>query len=506
MQFRDTKKTIAQIGRELGVAYILEGSVRRDGRQIRVTGQLIKAATDEHIWAKAYDREVADVFAVQADIAREIAAALRTALSPGEDARLGRAPTTTLEAYEEYQRGMTLMRTGVPKVALSEALPRFEHAVALDPHYAEAWVQIAFLHNSAYWREGFPATRLAAARDAFARAETEDPSAFDVLNLGATLAALPGGNPAQVAHYQQRIIELYPNRSETCRVLSRLAIQDSRWEDALASAERARMLDPLNPTVLGQLEMVLLSVRRFDRAEEVEREIVRLVPDDYGAAVRLATTPFMRSGSTREFEALLARLSAPGTPDSAAIRASRLEIMILLGDAAGMIRFWRENGENLLWEEYSVRDARMLIAAAFIALGDPASARPLLEKNRDEALAALARDAAAPVGLNDLGLALAMLGDAEAGRAKLAQARGLIDSAPPARRNFLRWQGAIDRGWAGEKSEAIADLRDILRSRTMAGLRVNVHDLAASLLTLPLRDEPAFKAMLADPANNAPLF
>ena len=192
--------------------------------------------------------------------------------------------------------------------------------------------------------------------------------------------------------------------------------------------------------------------------------------------------------------------------DSAAIRASRLEIMILLGDAAGMIRFWRENGENLLWEEYSVRDARMLIAAAFIALGDPASARPLLEKNRDEALAALARDAAAPVGLNDLGLALAMLGDAEAGRAKLAQARGLIDSAPPARRNFLRWQGAIDRGWAGEKSEAIADLRDILRSRTMAGLRVNVHDLAASLLTLPLRDEPAFKAMLADPANNAPLF
>jgi len=506
MQYRGTTKTIRQIAGELGVVYILEGSVRRDGNQVRVTGQLINAATDEHVWAKTYDRSLTDVFAIQADLSREIASSLQAVLSPGENSRLDQPPTKDLAAYELFQKAMALVHQGVPQVSLTQALPLLERAVQIDPAYVQAWVQIGWILTSASWRENNPPGRLASIRQAFARAEQIDPDNFDVLYLGSYVARLPGGEPARVNHYLQRIIELYPTRAESYRALANLAVADLRWEDALASAEKARLLDPLNTTMLNQLSFVLLSVRHFAEAEEVQQTMVRLEPRDLDAALRLATTPFMRSGSTRELAALLTRLSAsPGEPD-AGRRNTRLEIMIMLGDADGMIRFWRESGENLLFREYSKQDARMLIAAAFLAKKDPVSARPLLERNRDEAQAEVDRDPASVGSLNELGLALAMLGDREAGRIKLAQARDLLAHLPKDQGVFLRWQNVISRSWVGERAEAIAGLQEILRSRAMASLRVNVHELRHSLLVLPLHGDPDFERMLNDPGNNAPMF
>src|SRR5439155_10092310 len=97
-QYRDSKKTLRQIGAELGVAYILEGSVRRSGNKVRVTGQLINARTDEHVWAKSYDRDLTDIFAIQASLATEIAGALSTALSPATKTLIERRPTDNAAA------------------------------------------------------------------------------------------------------------------------------------------------------------------------------------------------------------------------------------------------------------------------------------------------------------------------------------------------------------------------------------------------------------------------
>jgi len=108
MQYRDPKKSVAQIARELGVAYVLEGSVRRAGDKIRVTGQLIKAATDEHRWGKNYDRDLKDVFAVQAELARDIASALNAAITGAESAGLEARPTQNLDAYDCFQKARVL--------------------------------------------------------------------------------------------------------------------------------------------------------------------------------------------------------------------------------------------------------------------------------------------------------------------------------------------------------------------------------------------------------------
>src|SRR5262249_37892591 len=104
-QYRGTTKSMKQIGEELGVAYILEGSVRRSGNKVRVTGQLINARTDEHVWAKSYDRDLTDIFAIQATLAQEIASALQAAISPQAQKFLERRPTENPIAYDDYLKG-----------------------------------------------------------------------------------------------------------------------------------------------------------------------------------------------------------------------------------------------------------------------------------------------------------------------------------------------------------------------------------------------------------------
>ena len=147
MGYRSTTKQIRQIGTELGVAYILEGSVQRAGNKVRVTGQLINARTDEHVWAQSYDRDLTDTFAIQAALAQEIATALQAALSPQEKARLERAPTSNPAAYDLVLRARQIDRTGNDtrqEVETQEAM--LQSAVALDPAFAGAWAEIGRAH------------------------------------------------------------------------------------------------------------------------------------------------------------------------------------------------------------------------------------------------------------------------------------------------------------------------------------------------------------------------
>jgi len=505
MQYRDSRKPIHQIADELGVAYLLEGSVRRSGNKVRVTGQLIRAATDEHVWAKTYDRDLTDVFAIQAELSHEIALALQAVLTPRENARLAVRPTQSVEAYELYQQALAIMRRGVQKAALDQALPLLKHAVEIDPNYAKAWAAICKIQASVYLRENKSPARLASMREALTRAEQSAPDDANVLEAGAQLGLVTRDN-AMANHYRQRIIELFPNRAEAYRALAFNARSEQRWADALAASAKARVLDPFNVEVLYAQEDLFRSLRHYAEAEEIQRILVGLNPEDNDAALRLAYSPFLRTGSTRELEALLVRFPAEFETQDPFVRYTRLEVMIALGDAGGLIRLWREAGGETLFRDYSARGARMMVAQAYQSQNDLASARPLLEKNRDSAMAELAAEPETPGTLNDLGLALAMLGDREGGRQKLARAREILQQMPPGQGNSARFFNVISRAWTGEKAEAIAGLQEILRSPSMAESQVNVYRLKYSLLTFPLRGDPAFEAMLNDPANNAPLF
>ncbi len=140
MQYKDTDKPIRQVGRELGVAAIVEGEVQRSGHQVRINAQLIDANTDLHLWADTYNRELTtdNLFEIQSDIAQRIASALHVTLAPGNESRLSREPTDSLRAYEYSQRGMYQLYRGYED-DLSQAILMLDSAIAVDPEYAEAY-------------------------------------------------------------------------------------------------------------------------------------------------------------------------------------------------------------------------------------------------------------------------------------------------------------------------------------------------------------------------------
>jgi TolB-like protein len=152
MQYRGTTKTIKQIAQELGVAYVLEGSVRRAGNRVRVTGQLINARTDEHVWAKAYDRDLTDVFTIQGELAQAIAGAMAAALSPQEKSLLERRLTDNLGAYDAYVKARELRERAI-STDQDEIEPLLQKAVELDPKFAAAWAELGAFHAYLYFGE-----------------------------------------------------------------------------------------------------------------------------------------------------------------------------------------------------------------------------------------------------------------------------------------------------------------------------------------------------------------
>ncbi len=506
MQYRGTTKTIRQIGAELGVAYILEGSVRRAGDKVRVTGQLINALTDEHVWAKAYDRDLKDIFAVQAELAREIATALRTALTPTDSARLEVRPTKSLAAYDLFQQARAVRRRGKNVRDMREVvLPLLEQAVGLDPDYAEAWAEIADAHVMIYGLAERTDARLQLARQALAQAERLAPDAYAVLTVGANLGAITGDRDLVNAR-RQRIGELFAGRSEARVAAALTAAYEHRWADDRTELQAAVELDPRNPEVLGIYIGVLLNRRRFDEAGEKIKRLVEIQPENLLARNDQASVPFLRTGSSTALKQLAIQLAEdPAQADTNMIIA-RARVAYNLADWAQLIQLWRDTGPRFKFSDAGDRMDRLMVAGAFLELGDAGSARPLLEQNRDGLTKQLLTEPKNIAKWNDLGLTLGMLGDRPGATAALDRARAIIEANPRGQGALNgRWDNALARAWTEDAGQVVAELDRLLKGPDFVPYWSNVHGLRVSWMCRPLRGDPRFEAMLNDPRNNAPL-
>jgi len=183
MQYKTgVARNLREIGQQLGVAHLLEGSVQRAANKIRVNAQLIDARTDAHLWAQTYDRDLADVFAIQSEIAKAIADQLQARLSPNEKAAIEKPPTTDLAAFDLYTRAKTLLLSlgfNTSRQPLEQAIELLNQAVARDPSFFEAYYQLAYAHGYAYSVLGYDHTpaRLALAEAALQAATRLRPDA-----------------------------------------------------------------------------------------------------------------------------------------------------------------------------------------------------------------------------------------------------------------------------------------------------------------------------------------
>ncbi|MDP3073098.1 MAG: protein kinase [Opitutaceae bacterium] len=312
MQYRATTKPIKQIGADLGVAYLLEGSVRRVGNRVRVTGQLINARTDEHVWAKSYDRELTDIFAIQAALAAEIATALSAAISPEARQQIVRRPTENSAAYDLFLQGRDI-RNRAPtssRAALAHAEQRFADAVKLDPGFAAAWGELAVVHAlNVFWFRDASAERKAQGAAAIAQAVRLAPDSLDVIRLAGTHAYHADRDYVRATAAYDKIVRLQPHDPTGYASLGLIQRRQGRWAEALANLRRAVDLDPANLPNLRHLASTLFWVRRWDEAFALGRRIIALLPGQLAEELYLANAESVTTGSLQRADELLARLT-----------------------------------------------------------------------------------------------------------------------------------------------------------------------------------------------------
>ena len=291
LAFRDKPVTAQQVGQQLNAAYVLEGSIRRAGNRVRITAQLVEASTRHSVWAERYDRQLEDVFAIQEEIARSIAQALRITLTPQEEQTIAKKPTENPLAYDCYLRGRSYAR----RENMDYALQMFEQAIQLDPDFALAHAGIAYMCGMIFQvREQNPkwVERGLAACD---RATALAPDLPEVLVAHARIfyAQKKYDESAMAA---QRAIERKPDCEGSWNILGRAYFAAGRFEEAAALTERAIEGGGDDYNTYVPYSQALERLGRKKEAEHVRelltavlRKQLELVPEDVRARILLAS-------------------------------------------------------------------------------------------------------------------------------------------------------------------------------------------------------------------------
>lgn len=320
MQYADTRKNIRQIGDELGVAAVLEGSIQRAGENVRVNVQLIDVDSDRHIWAETYDEELtaANVFAIQSDLARRIVEELRVTLSPAVAKRIDTRPTESLEAYDFYIRGRyAFQHRGILGEDLDETRALFEQAIARDSNFTAAWVGLAHLElASVNWLKVPAAVGIPRASALVERALALDPDNAEALgNLARIQTAR--NEPQKAERTLLRALELNPGSAGLHIAYSGILPDLGRSQEAIAVAQRAIQLDPLNVAPRYALSFAYFYASEFDRAVSEVEKAIQMAPADWYAYYTLG---WAHAGATRTGLAIDAlRKALEHTDDNASI-------------------------------------------------------------------------------------------------------------------------------------------------------------------------------------------
>jgi serine/threonine protein kinase/cytochrome c-type biogenesis protein CcmH/NrfG len=291
LAFRDKPVTAQQVGQQLGAAYVLEGSIRRAGNRVRITAQLVEASTRHSVWAERYDRQLEDVFAIQEEIARSIAQALRITLTPQEEKTMARKPTENPQAYDFYLRGRSYTR----RENMDYALQMFEQAIQLDPKFALAHAGIAHLCGLIYEIRDQNPNWIARGLAACDRATALAPDLPEVLIAHARIFYAQKKYD-ETALLALRAIERKPDCEGSWNILGRAYFASGRFEEAAALTERALEAngDDYNSYIpyyqsLDRLERKKEAEHLRERMIKVLRQQLELVPEDVRARVLLAS-------------------------------------------------------------------------------------------------------------------------------------------------------------------------------------------------------------------------
>jgi serine/threonine protein kinase/tetratricopeptide (TPR) repeat protein len=294
-QYRDTKKSIREIGQALGVAHVLEGSVRKAAGKIHVTAQLIDTRTETQTWAEKYDRDAADIFAIQSDVSQAIVNQLKAALSPAEKAAIEEKPTQDQEAYDLYLRARALIRepgvtTKVAQGDTAKALTLLESAIARDPKFTLAYCLLSEAQLNLFGVEFWNYERLPKAKEAIEAALRISPNSPSA-HLSMAYYLYRAVRDRDSAEKELAIAAAgLPGDVDLIALRATIAAERGQWPSALRECEKALELDPREQETAQNLVTLYTGLRRYADAEKVSDHMIATSPQQ-------STGPFWRQKS-----------------------------------------------------------------------------------------------------------------------------------------------------------------------------------------------------------------
>ena len=282
MHYQHSRAPLQQIGHELGVQYVLEGSVRRDSGNVRITAQLIQMKDQSHVWARQYDRELKGLFTLQGEVAHEIADEIQLTL--GDPHRFNAAhrtvpPSTgSYEAYDLYLKGRYFWNKRTYE-GFQQAAEYFQQAIAKDPNYARAYAGLAdTLGLISVWQWGPPTELMPKARNAAVKALELDENVAEAHTSLALIAENYDYDWPTAEKEFRRAIQLDPGYATAHQWYAECLSFQGRFDEALAESERARQLDPLSLIVATDHAVILYYARKYDRAIAKFRAVIDMDP------------------------------------------------------------------------------------------------------------------------------------------------------------------------------------------------------------------------------------
>jgi TolB-like protein/class 3 adenylate cyclase/Flp pilus assembly protein TadD len=348
MQYRSgAERNVREIGQQLGVAHVVEGSVQRSGNRVRVNAELVDAHTDRQLWAQTYDRDLADVFAIQSEIAKAIADQLEAKLSPSEKTAIERPPTTDIAAFELYAQAKNVLAIRNARANLLEGADLLNRAITQDPSFFQAYCQLAHTHDRIYFL-GYDHTpaRLALAEAAIQAAFRLRPDASEThlaraqnlyrgyLDFDAALAEL------EVAG------QTLPNDAGVFELKGYIQRRQGKQEEAVRSLERAIDLDPRNTFTLQQIALSYHHLRRFANEQSVLDRALAIEPNDVDIKVARAFVEFHWKADTRPLHEMLDSIRATNPAATQSIADGWLICALAERDAAAAKNAMIAAGEN----------------------------------------------------------------------------------------------------------------------------------------------------------------
>ncbi|HEX9424729.1 MAG TPA: tetratricopeptide repeat protein, partial [Pyrinomonadaceae bacterium] len=333
MKFRDAAaQNLRQIGKTLGVANILEGSVRREGDRVVVNVQLIDARNDRHIWANRYDRTLADSLGLQGELASEIADALRATLSTEEQARVATKPTQNPDAYVFYLRANQISRN--PDTLLEDyktAEQLYLQAIALDPNFALAHARLASVCAEVFhFYEPTEAWRTKARAEADIALRLQPNLAEAHFALGQCIYWMDQDYDRALEQFEIAS-RLAPSNGDIARLIAAIKRRQDKWEQALEEYERVARLDPQNQNTVRELIFINTAMRRWPEAALWAERMRALAPTSIVAKIQSGYVDFWWKGNTQLLKSLLDNVPASNDPDGA-VTACRWDVAMLKRD------------------------------------------------------------------------------------------------------------------------------------------------------------------------------